>query len=181
MRRGELLDCRAAAPTTDGVASGPVLICYDGSDPAEAALATVAALLPRAQVLVVVVWKPIREAILAVSLGPAPPISDAADVDERQRRAAEQFAKDGARRATEAGLQAKPLTLKAEGAVWEGIAELADERDAQLIVCGASRAGVKSALLDTVPTALIHRASRPVLVAPSARASAARRRDLKEK
>jgi nucleotide-binding universal stress UspA family protein len=163
------------------MAAGPVVICYDGSDAATAALTTAAELLPGAPALVVTVWKPILDAILAVTLGPAPPISDVADADERQRRAAAQFAKDGARRASEAGLRAEPVTVKADDAIWEAIAKLADERDARLIVCGTARAGVKSAVLDTVPTALVHRASQPVMVVPSPKASGQRRRDLIEK
>jgi nucleotide-binding universal stress UspA family protein len=163
------------------VATGPVIISYDGSKAADAALATAADLLPGAPALVVTVWKPILEAILAVSLGPAPLISDPVDADERQRRAAETLAKAGARRAAEAGLEAEPLAVKAEGAIWEAIEEIAEGRDARLIVCGAGRAGLTSTLLDTLPTALIHRSSRPVLVAPSTEASLERRRDLIEK
>jgi nucleotide-binding universal stress UspA family protein len=120
------------------------------------------------------VWKPILEAILAVTLGPAPPISDPADADERQRRAAVTIAQDGARLAAEAGMKAEPMPVKATGAIWETIEEVAREKDARLVVCGAGRAGVKSALLDTVPTALVHRGSRPALVVPSAEAASER-------
>jgi nucleotide-binding universal stress UspA family protein len=161
--------------------SGPVVICYDESKAARAALATVAELLPGAPALVVTAWKPILKAILSVSLGPAPAISDLADADERQRRAAETIARDGARLATEAGLEAEPLAVKADETIWEAIAEVAEERRARLIACAASRVGLTSALLDTVPTALTHRATRPVLVVPSPEASTERRREMSEK
>jgi nucleotide-binding universal stress UspA family protein len=163
------------------VAARPVIICYDESSAARAALAMVAELLPGAPALVVTAWKPILKAILAVSLGPAPPITDLPDADERQRRAAETIARDGARLATEAGLKAEPLVVKADEAVWEAIVQIAEDREARLIACGASRVGLTSALLDTVPTALTHRASRPVLVVPSPEASTDRRREIGEK
>jgi nucleotide-binding universal stress UspA family protein len=163
------------------VAAGPVIICYDGSKAAESALRNVADLLPGARALVVVVWKPILEAILAVSFGPAPPIADPVEADERQARAAATLADQGSRRAAEAGLEPEPLAVQAEGAIWETIAELAEDRDARLIVCGAGRAGLSSTLLDALPTALIHRASRPVFVVPSTDASTERRRDLSDK
>jgi hypothetical protein len=41
--------------------------------------------------------------------------------------------------------------------------------------------GLKSAVLDHVPTALIHHASRPVRVVPSAKAAEERRRDVQER
>jgi nucleotide-binding universal stress UspA family protein len=157
-----------------------VIVCYDESKGAIAAIQVVAELLPGASVVVLTVWKPILDAILAVSLGPAPPITDLADVDERQRRAAVVVANDGAKLAEEAGLKAEPLAVKGSGGLWETIEQVADERDARLVACGASRAGVKSALLDMVPTALIHRASRPVLVVPSRDAAAERRREALE-
>jgi nucleotide-binding universal stress UspA family protein len=158
----------------------PLIICYDGTPPAVDAVAAAAALLPGARAIVVTAWKPILDTILAVVPGPAPPLTDLGDVDERQRRAAEDISSDGAKRAREAGLDAEPLALRTEDAIWQGIAELAESRDARLIVCGASRAGLRSALLDTIPTALIHRASRPVLVVPSSGASTERRRELTE-
>jgi nucleotide-binding universal stress UspA family protein len=151
-----------------------VIICYDGTRPATDALVTAAELLPGATAIVVTVWKPILEAILAVTLGPAPPISDPADADERQRRAAVTISRDGARLASEAGLKAEPLPVKASGAVWETVEKIAREKDARLVVCGAGRTGVKSALLDTVPTALVHRGSRPALVVPSTQAASER-------
>ena len=168
------------ARSGNGAAAGPVVVCYDGSKGAIAAIDVVAELLAGANVVILTVWKEIVEAILAVSLGPAPPITDLAEVDERQRRAATVTARDGAKLARQAGLRADPLVVEGKGPVWETIEEVAEDLDARLIACGASRAGVKSALLDTVPTALIHRASRPVLVVPSREAAEERRREALE-
>jgi nucleotide-binding universal stress UspA family protein len=169
------------APGDGNRASEPVIICYDGSKQAIAALDTAARLLPGAPAVVVTVWKPILQAILAVSLGPAPQIADPVDADESQRRAAISFARDGARRASKAGMQAEPLAVRATGAIWEAIEDVAHDRHARLIVCGTSRSGVKSALLDSVPAALVYRASRPVMVVPSAEAAAERERESEER
>jgi nucleotide-binding universal stress UspA family protein len=155
---------------------GPAILCYDGSPHAAEAIAVAASLMPGAPAIVLAVWTPIREAILAVSLGPTPAISDPAEADARQRRAAENVAHDGVRRANAAGLRAEPLVARATERVWETIAEVAEERRARLIVCGTRRSGVISGLLDSVATALVNRASRPVMVVPSGQAAAERRR-----
>src|SRR4051794_23859694 len=108
--------------------AGPVIVCYDGSEAAEHGLAAAAELLRGAHAIVLTVWKPILETILAVSLGPAPAISDPAELDERQRRAADDLARSGARRAEAAGLRAEPLAVRAGGPIWEAIAKTAEAR-----------------------------------------------------
>jgi nucleotide-binding universal stress UspA family protein len=145
------------------------MICYDGSEDAAAAIAFTADLVPGAHAIVVTVWKPIIEELLA---GPpeAPPISDPVDANEQQRRAAAERAREGARRASAAGLEAEALAVRAMGA------EVAFERSARFVVCGTSRSGVKSALPGNLAGALLQHASRPVLVVPSPKAAAERRR-----
>ena len=148
-----------------------MIVCYDGSREAIEALAYTARLLPGARVIVLTVWKPISEVLLAVSLGPAPLISDPAEADDRQRRAAEQLAQDGTKRAARAGLKAEPVAVRGEDAVWEAIVEVADEHDASLVVCGSHG----HILLDRVPIALLQHAHRPVLVVPSPQAQEPKR------
>jgi nucleotide-binding universal stress UspA family protein len=167
--------------TQTGTAVGPVIICYDGSKHADAALDAAARLLPGASVLVVTVWKPILQAILAVSLGPAPEIGDPVEADEGQRRAAMNFARQGAKRAEREGLHAEPLAVKASGAIWEAIEDVARDREASLIVCGTGRSGVKAALVDNTPAALVYRSSRPVMVVPSPEAAAEREHESQER
>jgi nucleotide-binding universal stress UspA family protein len=149
--------------------SGPVLLCYDGSREAKHAVAHAATLLPGAPALVVTVWKPISEALLAVSLGPAPLISDPVDADERQRRAADELAREGARRASEAGLRADPLAVRARDSIWEAIVDTAHVRDARLIACGAQGrpTSLETAVLARLPIALLLHADRPLLVVPA--------------
>jgi nucleotide-binding universal stress UspA family protein len=156
-----------------------VLLCYDGSDAATDAVAYAAALLPGARALVVSVWKPVAEEGLAPAAKPPP--SDAADVNADSREAALALARLGARQATAAGLDAEPVAAEVLGRTWEGIELVAEEHDAQLIVCGTGRAGVKSLLPGDLPGALVDHASVAVLVVPSSKAAADRRRDVRER
>ena len=66
-------------------------------------------------------------------------------------------------RLSEAGVQAEGAVRP--GAVTTGILLYAEEKDADLIVCGASTKGrVARRVLGSVPVELIRRARRPVLV-----------------
>jgi nucleotide-binding universal stress UspA family protein len=161
-----------------GSAAGPLIVCYDGSPEAEDALAYAAEVLPGWRAIIVSAWKPIVEE--ALSTAARPPVADPVEANKAERRSAEQVAAEGARRASKAGLQAKPLTVEADGPLWEAIELLAEERDAKLIACGTKRSGVKAALPGSLAGALVTHASRAVLVVPSATAAADRRRDIQE-
>jgi nucleotide-binding universal stress UspA family protein len=162
------------------VPPGPVLLCYDGSRKAVDALAYVATLLPGAPALVVTVWKPIIEEALATA-GSAPPIGDPADANERQRAAAKELAREGAKSASDLGLRAQAMVVETTGPVWEAIEEAAEEQDARLIVCGTERSGLRTALPGSVAAALVDHASRPVLVRPSSEAAAERMREFRKR
>jgi nucleotide-binding universal stress UspA family protein len=155
-----------------------VILCYDRSDAATDAVNYAAALLPGARALIVSVWKPVAEE--ALSPAAKPPPTDTAAVNDESREAALQVARLGARRATAAGLDAEPVAVEVLGRTWEAIELLAEERDAQLIVCGTGRAGVKSLLPGDLPGALVDHASIAVLVVPSSKAAAGRRHDVQE-
>jgi nucleotide-binding universal stress UspA family protein len=156
----------------------PLLICYDASPEATDAIAFVASLIPGARAVVVTVWKPIIEELLA---GPpdAPPISDPADANERQHQAALVVAEQGARLASKAGLHAEAGVVQATDSIWEAIEDAADRFHAQLIACGTRRSGVAAALPGNLASALVQHSSRAVLVVPSAKAAAERRRATK--
>jgi nucleotide-binding universal stress UspA family protein len=170
-------DVSVTASRADDDDNAPVLICYDGSKHAAEAIDFAASLLPGARALVVTAWTPILEAITAVTLGPAPPISDPVDADARQQRTAEELAHDGARRADRAGMRAEGIAVRAAGRVWEAIERTARRHAARMIVCGTRGSGPVSAVVDTVSGALVHRAARPVLVVPSSQAVIDRLRD----
>jgi len=148
----------------------PVLICFDGSDDAAAAIAKAGELLALRTAVVLTVWEPVA------SWAPYDPAtirsaplsrlaSNALGLDETVRDLAQERMERGTELATEAGFQAQGRVE--EGKPWRAICEVADEVHAETIVMGARGLGrVESALLGSVSSAVISHANRPVLVVP---------------
>jgi nucleotide-binding universal stress UspA family protein len=149
----------------------PVLFCYDGSDGSKSALAVAAEIGARpADAVVLTVWMP--AAVLLArggSLGVAY-VPNEGEIDAEEAAAAQRIAEQGAQEARERGYNASARIAEATESVAKTIAEVADETDAGLIVCGQRGLGpVRSALLGSVSHALSARAQRPVLIAPTQR------------
>jgi Universal stress protein family len=90
-----------------------VLICYDGSDDAKAAIERGAALLKDQEpVTVLTVWQPFVEvlAYMPSGFGLAPSGVDFEEIDKATRTNAEKRAEEGAKLARRAGLTAQPQT-----------------------------------------------------------------------
>jgi nucleotide-binding universal stress UspA family protein len=147
---------------------GPLLICYDGSEHAKQAIEHAAGLLAAKDALVVTVWEP------TAFLGGFAWSGEAGTVDlvELDRAVAEDGARvadEGVRIARDAGLAADAMAVEATGPVWRTLAETADRNDAAVIVMGSrGLTGVRSMLLGSVSSAVVHHADRPVLVIHSA-------------
>ena len=111
---------------------GPVLFAYDGSDLAKLAIEEAGRQLePGRDAVVLTVWRP-----YGVGFIPPPEVEfDAAATDE-VRKAAEETAGQGASMAQAAGFRAESLAVK-EATTWKGIAHVADDRDASLVVLGS--------------------------------------------
>jgi nucleotide-binding universal stress UspA family protein len=152
----------------------PVIVCYDGSKASTEALEYTAAVLSSALAIVVTVWREVTEEML--SSGAAPPAGDPVEINVQTRRAAEEAARSGAERARAAGLNAEPLVVKTSGPIWKAIEAVAHARDALLIVCGTGRSGLKTVMPGDVAIALVQHASKPVLVVPTSKAAAERRK-----
>lgn len=159
-------------------ANSPVILCYDGSKEAADAISYAGNLLPGWPATVVTAWEPVIEE--ALSTGMTRPTADPSEVNQREQESAGQAAAHGARLASQAGLQAQPLVVEADGPLWMAIELAAEDSNARLIVCGTRRSGVKAALPGNLATALVNHASRPVLVVPSAKAATERVRDVQE-
>jgi nucleotide-binding universal stress UspA family protein len=144
----------------------PLILCYDGSEPARHAIQRAADLLGPRSALVLTVWLP--TAILGPGLGG---IANAINFVEIDRAAAEEgcgIAEEGARIAREAGLVAEPVAVKATGPVWHTIVETADRHDAAAIVMGSrGLTALRSMLLGSVSGGVVHHADRPTLVVHS--------------
>jgi len=141
-----------------------VLICYDGSSCSGAAIAEAGRELgPGRRALVLTVWEPfVATGFVLV------PVSLAAPADGELKRQAETVAEEGTTLAREAGFDADPL-VELGAPVWHRIAEIAKEREVDLIVLGShGRSGLRYLLLGSVATAVAQHAVRPVFLASDA-------------
>lgn len=145
----------------------PALLCYDGSDPARHAIAAAGALLAPRPVLVATAWQPLSIAVASYAWGA--PIPDASDIDREAESAAQKTAQEGCEHAAAAGFDPRPVALEADGPLWQAIVAAAADHDAAIVVAGSrGLGGVKSALLGSVSSGVLHHAGRPVLVIPPA-------------
>jgi nucleotide-binding universal stress UspA family protein len=143
-----------------------VLFCYDGSDGSKTALRAAADLIRPADAVVLVVWTP-----AAVQLARAGSfvvaIPNEGEIDDQEAAIARQTAEEGAEGARQRGYNASARTAESNESVAKTIADIAEEIDAGLIVCGQrGRGAIGSALLGSVSHALAAHTKRPVLIAP---------------
>jgi nucleotide-binding universal stress UspA family protein len=152
--------------------AAPILIAYDGSEPARAAVAAAATLFAPRRAFVLAVWEPGLEQMMLVpdpsgmgsTMLPFDPAL-AREVDRASEQRARQVAEDGARRALESGLQAQALTAEDELAPADAIVAAAAAHDAGAIVLGSrGLRGLKSKLLGSTTAHVLRHAERPVVV-----------------
>jgi nucleotide-binding universal stress UspA family protein len=158
-----------------------VLICYDGSPDAKAAIERGAALLKDQEpVTVLTVWQPFVEVLanMPSGFGLAPSGVDFEEIDKATRTNAEEHAEEGAKLARRAGLTAQPQTCSQETSTAEAILAQADAVSASAILMGSrGLTGIKSRLLGSVSHAVIQHADRTVIIVPSPDVAAARERE----
>jgi nucleotide-binding universal stress UspA family protein len=151
----------------------PVVVAFDGSPEAVAAVQAAATLFHDRVLLVVTVWEPgmaMTTAMLPVGGAGAasyvpPSPEDVKAVDEAQLEHAQAAAEAGARLATEAGAAAEALPVPDSADVADTIAAIAEQRDAAALVVGSRGMGrMKSALVGSTSRRLLHDTSRPLLV-----------------
>ena len=141
-------------------ATGPVLIAYDGSDLAALAIDEAGSLLGAGNpALVLCVWQPFDVGFVPAG-GEQFDAAGAKDV----KAAAEHTAAAGADRARAAGFDASSASVEA-APTWRGIVDVANERDARLIVLGShGRSGVRSMFYGSVASAVLAHSRRTVLI-----------------
>ena len=139
---------------------GPVLFAYDGSDLAKLAIEEAGRQLePGRDAVVLTVWRP-----FAVGFIPPPEVTFDAAASDEVRKAAEETAAQGASMAQAAGFRAQSLAVK-EATTWKGIARVADDRDASLIVLGShGKSGLTGIFLGSVAAAVAAHSGRTVLI-----------------
>ncbi len=150
----------------------PILIAYDGSEPARAAVREAGALFAPARALVLTVWEPgLAQVMLMPDAtgmgGPAMPYDPnvARGVERASEEHAQALAEDGARLAREAGLAADALIAEDSLTPQDAIVASAEQHDACAIVIGSrGLRGLKSKLLGSTSAHVLHHALRPVVV-----------------
>jgi nucleotide-binding universal stress UspA family protein len=143
------------------------VFCFDGSEGSRAALSAAAARLEKGRAVVLTVWETIALRVASTGFSGGMTVANETDLDAREEQAARAAAEDGAARAREAGWDAEARLARAETTVWQAIVDVADELDANLIVCGTrGLSGMKGLVLGSVSRAVLRHVHRPVLIAP---------------
>ncbi|MCU1648587.1 MAG: universal stress protein [Nocardia sp.] len=150
-----------------------MLIAYDGSENARRAVEYAGRFLAADRAVVLTAWEPMarQAARLSGLSGVMQPewmsddeIEDIAFVDARTINS------EGVRLAELAGLNAEARTVECTTTIWNGIVEVADELDVDIIVAGTRGAtGIRALLHSSVADAVLKHCHRPVLLVPPGR------------
>jgi nucleotide-binding universal stress UspA family protein len=153
----------AAAPRNDG---GPLLLCYDGSEPAARAIRAAGALCPPRPAVVANLWESWVTAA-PVLAGVARPVNAMTDeLDEIATGLSQAIAGEGVRLAAEAGFDVQPVSARSAGSLWRSLLDVADQHDAEALVLGTRGLTGLSRALGSVSNGVVHHSRRPVLVVP---------------
>jgi nucleotide-binding universal stress UspA family protein len=136
---------------------GTLVVGYDGTEGAHASLHAATQLASELHDDVVAVF-----AFTISRLG-----GEVSDYARTVREHGETVLEEAKRVAGEAGVSIDTVLL--EHSIAEALIEVADERDARMIVVGSyGERPIKSALVGSTPTRLLHLSERPVLVVRAA-------------
>jgi nucleotide-binding universal stress UspA family protein len=157
-----------------------ILIAYDGSPDATAAIRHAGKLMPGFEATVLTIWEPFTTMLARTpeTLRPLARVREADEIDRQEADAAEESAKEGVQLARAAGLDATPLTASLNGSTAATIIEQADRLDVDAIVVGSRGLTGMALLLGSVSLAVVQRSDRTVVIVPSADVAKQRQRDL---
>jgi nucleotide-binding universal stress UspA family protein len=157
----------------------PLLICYDGSDAAKAALEAVAELFEGHPTVVACYWQPLASQRGRFGHNLRELVEDADDINRREHELAEAIVEEGVALAQAAGLRADGRAVEIEGPIEEAILAHANELEAAAIVIGSrSRSSLRSLLIGNVANEVVQRSARPVFLTPSPQLALRRRAEL---
>jgi nucleotide-binding universal stress UspA family protein len=150
----------------------PIVIAYDGSPPARAAVNEAGRLFAPGEAIVLTVWEPgLAEMMIvpdATGMGSTMLPFDPAVTQEVERASeerAQSIAAEGAALAREAGLDARALAVEDLTDPPDAIIAATEQHGARAIVIGSrGLGGLKSKLLGSTSKAVLHRAACPVVV-----------------
>ncbi|HZO77034.1 MAG TPA: universal stress protein [Solirubrobacteraceae bacterium] len=154
-----------------------ILICYDGSEDARAAIEHAGELLRGRPATVLTVWPPFAHILASTptGLGPMAGLANMEEIDEASHGQAQRHAREGTELARKSGLKATSRTCSQETTTADAILTEAEAVGAEAIVLGSrGLTGLKSLLLGSVSHAVIQHADRTVIVVPSPQVASAR-------
>jgi nucleotide-binding universal stress UspA family protein len=145
----------------------PILIAYDGSGCADAAIDKVAAEFAGRKVVILVVTEELDRIPFAGSAGIPIEAETMEVLVDSARKSANDMAEKGAERARGLGLD--PSTAIAEGGpVWAQIVDAAEEHNVALVALGSrGLSGIKHVLLGSVSGAVAQHSKRSVFIVHS--------------
>ena|SRR6185312_988006 len=144
-----------------------ILIAYDGSPDAKAAVALAGHLFDGSTAAILTVWEGFSEVVARAGSGLSSSL-DFEQIDAECEQWAADRAAEGVGHARASGLQAEAHVAKRRTSTADAILAEADAVRADLVVVGCRGFGpVKTALLGSVSRAVLQRSRIPVLVAPS--------------
>jgi nucleotide-binding universal stress UspA family protein len=152
-----------------------ILIAYDGSVDADAAIDRAAGLLRDQQATVLTVWERLIDVLERSGSAFAVGDIDYESVDREAEAQARRRGEDGARQAEQAGLKPKVEVRARDTSVADSILAAAEEFGADAILMGTrGLSGIKSVLMGSVSHAVLQHSDRPVIVVPSPEVAAER-------
>jgi nucleotide-binding universal stress UspA family protein len=146
---------------------GPLIIGYDGSGPAQAAIGEAARLFRGHEVVVVTGWSSLAGAAPATRIALPDDIVRGAieSLEAASQATARDTAQEGADMAREAGMVAVDRIVEAEPNVWSALLRVADDIDAAAIIVGSrGRSGIRSIVLGSVSAGVVQHSARPVVI-----------------
>jgi nucleotide-binding universal stress UspA family protein len=153
------------------MSDSPVVVAYDGSAVASAAVRAAATLFGGRQLKIATVWEPGLAMALAASGDPSalayslPTYAETVAVDRSQRDQAAEAAEQGARLARELGASAEACPLPDDDGIPRTIAAFAAGCGACAVVVGSrGLRGIKSRLLGSTSRGLLEDAQLPIVV-----------------
>ena len=147
--------------------SGPLLLCYDGSKPAERAVEVADELCAPRAALLLHVWESWAAEVSALAGLSETVATMAQELDEIADEQSTNCTTRGLEVAERTGFEASGLSERATGPVWSTVLEVAGQHDCAAVVLGSRGLTGISAALGSVSNGVVHHSRRPVLVVPA--------------